>query len=158
LTSERKIKANRTNAGASTGPKTSRGRAASAKNALRHGLNLPVSSDPTLAAAVEALAREIAGPDANAEIRERACRVAEAQVDLRRVRYARNQFVSETLRNYELRPQTKANMPKDPQKFATTTTMWQKAKRLLTMDRYERRAMSRRNLAIRALEKARRKF
>ena len=37
------------------------------------------------------------GPSANAEIQELARQVAEAQIDLRRVRYARHQFLSDTL-------------------------------------------------------------
>jgi hypothetical protein len=51
-------------------------------------LSLPVSSDPVLSEEVEALAREIIGRDANAEMRELARRIAEAQIDLRRVRRA----------------------------------------------------------------------
>jgi len=94
LTSDRKIKANRANARASTGPRTSRGRTSAARNALRHGLTLPVCSDPALCEEVEVLAREIAGPDANATLQELARRVAEAQVDLCRVRYARHQLLS----------------------------------------------------------------
>ena len=46
---------------------------------------------------VETLAREIAGPGANAETQELARRVAEAQIDLRRVRYARHQLLSRAL-------------------------------------------------------------
>jgi hypothetical protein len=46
---------------------------------------------------VETLAREIAGPDANAEIHDRARQVAEAQIDLRRVRYARHKLLSDAL-------------------------------------------------------------
>jgi hypothetical protein len=97
LTSERKIRANRANARASTGPQTTRGRARTARNALRHALSLPVCSIPALSEEVETLAREIAGPDANGETQDLARRVAEAQIDLRRVRYARHQFLSDTL-------------------------------------------------------------
>ena len=109
MTSERKIRANRANARASTGPKTARGRARAAQNALRHALSVPVYSDPALSEEVEALAREIAGPGANAEIHEIARRVAEAQIDIRRVRYARHQFLSERLndRYYESRASTR---------------------------------------------------
>ena len=64
MTSDRKIKANRANARASTGPRTVDGRTRSARNALRHGLSLPVCSDPALCEEVEALARDIAGTDA----------------------------------------------------------------------------------------------
>jgi hypothetical protein len=58
-------------------------------------LSLPVCSDPAFSEEVEALAREIAGSDANAEIQELARRIAEAQIDLRRVRYARHHLLLE---------------------------------------------------------------
>src|SRR5215831_4994470 len=96
---ERKIRANRANAQASTGPKTARGRSHAARNALRHALSLPVYSDPVLSNEVEALAREIIGTDANPEMQELARRIAEAQIDLRRVRQARHQLLSQALTN-----------------------------------------------------------
>jgi hypothetical protein len=96
-TSDRKIRANRANARASTGPKTAQGRIRSARNALRHALSLPIYSDPALSEEVEALAREIAGLDANAEMQELARRVAEAQIDLRRVRIARHDLLTRAL-------------------------------------------------------------
>jgi hypothetical protein len=96
LTSDRKIKANRDNARASTGPKTQHGRARSTRNALRHGLSLPVVVDPALADEVAALARAIAGPDANADQQRLARQVAEAEVDLRRVLQARHHLLSNT--------------------------------------------------------------
>ena len=184
MTSERKIRANRANARASTGPKSAQGRARTARNALRHGLSLPVCSDPALSEEVQALAREIAGPDATAEIQELARQVAEAQIDLGRVRYARHQFLADKLRDpyFEPRAQTQANialliailreplgpempvaalerlmsigMPEGPHKFATILS--QETKTLLAIDRYERRAMVRRQLAIRALDEVRR--
>src|SRR6478609_4452400 len=176
--SDRKIKANRANARASTGPKTAQGRVRTARNALRHGLSLPVCSNPALSEEVEALAREIAGPSANAETKELARRVAEAQIDLRRVRYARYQLLSRALADpyYEPRENTRkkaallrflfqknapdlpvenlvaflTSTPQGPHKFATILS--QEAKQLLAMDRYERRALSRRKSAIRALD------
>ena len=51
-----------------------------------------VCSNPALSEEVETLARAIAGPRANAETQQLARRVAEAQIDLRRVRYARHNF------------------------------------------------------------------
>ncbi|MFZ1149733.1 MAG: hypothetical protein WAR76_08355, partial [Xanthobacteraceae bacterium] len=60
-------------------------------------MSLPVYSDPVLSEEVETLAREIVGMDANAEIRELARHIAEAQIDLRRVRYARHQLISQAL-------------------------------------------------------------
>jgi hypothetical protein len=131
LTSDRKIKANRSNARTSTGPKTKQGRALAARNALRHGLSLPVKSDPTLSEEVAALARDIAGPNASPERQVLARDVAEAHVDLRRVRYARDQLLVHALR-YESsasaregqtpRPPLaarRAGIPQEPQKFVT---------------------------------------
>jgi hypothetical protein len=97
MTSLRRISTNRANAQASTGPKTTRGKSRAAQNARRHGLSLSVISDPILSEKVEALAREIAGEGAAKEILELARRIAEAQIDLERVRYARHQFLSNQL-------------------------------------------------------------
>ena len=172
MTSERKITANRANARASTGPKTGRGRARAAQNALRHALSLPVYCDPALSEEVEALAREIAGPGANAEIQEIARRIAEAQIDVRRVRYARHQFLSGRLndRYYKSRASTRkkaqvicsllranalTSTPQGSDKFAII--LLQEAKQLHAIDRYERRALSRRKFAVRAFDAARRR-
>ena len=159
MTSERKIRANRANARASTGPKTAQGRARSARNALRHALSLSVYSDPLVSEEVETLAREIAGPDANAEIQDLARQIAEAQIDLRRVRYARHQFLTQTSAEppgapLEAAEKLVTSVPEGPHKFATILS--QEAKPLLRMDRYERRALSRRKFAIRAFGEARR--
>jgi hypothetical protein len=97
MSSARKINANRANARASRGPKTAQGRARSARNARRHGLSLPVLSDRALSDEVEALACEIAGTGATPEIHELARQIAEAQVDLRRVRSARHDLLSGAL-------------------------------------------------------------
>jgi hypothetical protein len=133
VTSARKIAANRANARASTGPKTAKSRARSARNALRHGLSLPLHSDPALSEEVEVLAREIAGRDAAAEIQELARRIAEAQVDLRRIRWARYHLLSS-------------------QELALISSA--QTRQLMAMERYERGALSRRKSAIRAFDEA----
>ena len=181
MTSDRKNKANRSNARASTGPQTAHGRARAARNAFRHALSLPVCSNPALSEEVETLAREIAGTDANAETQELARQVAEAQIDLRRVRYVRHQFLSDALSDqyYDSHANVRSKLktvckllrakapamsmaalekfvtstPQGPHKFAMILS--QEAKRLLAMDRYERRALSRRKSAIRAFDEAR---
>jgi hypothetical protein len=154
MTSASKIAANRRNASASTGPKTTQGRRRSARNALRHSLSLPIHSEPALSDEVEALTREIAGPGAKAEVQQLARRVAEAQLDLCRVRYTRHRWLTHAL----------SDQPAAPSKFLSSTSetcdelarvLVKSAELLSAMDRYERRARSRRKFAIRALDEAR---
>jgi hypothetical protein len=150
----------------------------SARNALRHGLSVPVYSDQALSDEVEALAREIAGVEASSELLELARRVAEAQVDLRRVRDARHQLLSQTLSDpyYDDRAKVREKMafighllrpnapdvplaavskylttvPEGPHKLALILA--QEVRQLAVMDRYERRMLSRRKFAIRAFD------
>jgi len=86
---ERLRAANRANAARSTGPRTRAGKAVVARNALRHGLSVPVLADASLAAEAAALVRQIAGEDASEPRREAALRIAEAQVDVLRIRRVR---------------------------------------------------------------------
>jgi len=97
MISSRKEQANRSNAKRSTGPRTAEGKARASRNALGHGLAIPVTANPALQAEVHQLARAIllsCGPGGNLEV---ATRVAEAQVDLNRVRCARSQLISRAL-------------------------------------------------------------
>ncbi len=104
MTSDRQLKANRTNARASTGPRSAQGKARASQNALRHALSVSIHAWPELSREVENLVREIAGDRADGRVLECARRVAEAQIDLLRVRQARQQLMSNRLNdpNYKI--------------------------------------------------------
>ena len=153
MTSERKAQANRANARKSTGPKTARGKARTARNARRLGLSLSVLADPMLSDQVAAITRAIAGNARDGNRFELARRIAEAQIDLQRVRQARHQFFADRLQGHPRSPK-KASGPNslslDQHEFATLLV--KDFKELTAIDRYERRAWSRRRFAIRALD------
>jgi hypothetical protein len=150
MISARKISANRTNAKASTGPRTARGKSTAAQNARRHGLSLSIFADSIHAAEAENLVREIAGVGASPGIIEIARRIAEAEIDLMRVRQARHELFK-TCPSPD--PSGKIE-PNRAQEFAVKFA--ELAKRLSLIDRYERRALSRRKFAIRELDALRR--
>jgi hypothetical protein len=95
MTTEQRIRADRENARLSTGPRTARGKAQSCSNAFRHGLSIPVlvGSGP-FAEEVEDLARRMMDGYSSPALLESARRVAEAEVDLRRIRQVRSELLS----------------------------------------------------------------
>jgi len=182
LTTGRQQRANRTNAKLSAGPKTAPGKARSAQNAVRHGLNVSVLSDPALAQLAEAMARKIAGPDADAEVMERARRIAEAQIDLNRVRDLRRRLITGLLTDSGYQPvqvlikqlrlmktidraERLRGAPFDIEDIEEMICLEplerdeklaaivdEEAFQLAAFDRYERRALSKRKFAIRSFD------
>jgi hypothetical protein len=141
-----------------------------------------VLSNRALSEEVETLAREIAGPGANAEMLNLARQIAEPQIDHLRARRARHQFLSRALADPEYDTQAnkrktravllrllrkdilmaadfwesvETSRPEGLDKFAII--ILEEAKYLEAIDCYERRALSRRKFAIRAFDAARRR-
>jgi hypothetical protein len=97
VSSLRKLYANWLNARFSTGPRTAAGKARAAQNARKHGLRVPALRDPAMAKNIGALARKLAGPNADAQRFAAACRLVAAQIDLLDIREARLPLLSRVL-------------------------------------------------------------
>src|SRR5262245_3005434 len=112
MVSERQIAANRRNARKSTGPRSGAGRKRASRNAYRHGLTLSIASTAAFAKQLDTLVREIAGDTEDAILLERARALAQAELDLARVRRAKVALIERARAFGELGP---------PQAFSTVT-------------------------------------
>ena len=133
MASEKQIAANRANAKRSTGPKTAAGKLRSSRNAFRHGLSGPLPPDPTTSAKIDSLTSLLAGEQTSEDYLESATDFARAQVELLRIRSIR----SEQSAKMDLNDCTPGNL--------------RELKRLASLDRYERYALTRRRRSSRGL-------
>ncbi len=133
MATDRQIAANRANCRRSTGPKTAAGQSKSSRNAFRHGLSLPLSADPQTQANIQAVAGAVAGDRATPDQLTVAMELAEAQLELVRIRAARAEAASSVnVSDEALNPRS--------------------VRRLCAFDRYERRARTKRKYAARELD------
>jgi hypothetical protein len=89
VASERQIAANRSNARRSTGARSKAGKTRASRNAYRHGLCSGIRSSAAFAKELQQLARRIAG-DAKDQLNlQHALTIAEADLELARVRRAK---------------------------------------------------------------------
>ena len=131
MTSPKQIAANRRNASRSTGPVTAQGKARASRNALRHGLSVPVYRAAAVAADSGEFALQLVGHAASQTEIDLARAAAEAQLELVRIRREK-QLLLEVLMWSVSSPDIEA---------------------IRRLDRYERRAKSRRKRALSELSK-----
>ena len=93
MATEKQLRANRENAKKSTGPKTAGGRARSSRNALSHGLSLPLKLDAEAAAKAGLIRQMLASEPTELSRGLAAVEVAEAQLDVLRIRAVRRQMM-----------------------------------------------------------------
>jgi hypothetical protein len=155
----RKHETNRRNARASTGPKSRAGKARASANARRHGLNIPIWLDAELAADAETLARHLAAesvrPTRNTLAHAR--RIAEAQIDLNRVRAKRREILAAGWSAAGYWGVERYRLPTGRQldimhglggARKVGLVMRDQTRRLQRLERYERRLLSKRKRAI----------
>ena len=141
MASPRKIAANRRNAEYSTGPRTPNGKGRSKHNALRHGLAMTPPATSTIDRDVERLASKIAGANPDPCRWHFAMIAAEAELELRQVRAVRLSWLASKT------PPGSSPGDQDQEKNGLATSL----PNLLRLERYERRALSRRDRALRLL-------
>jgi hypothetical protein len=135
MTSDRKAASNRSNAQKSTGPRSELGRRHSRRNALRHGLAIAIGTDPSFSEDIEALATTLEGRSVGETVGEFARQAAEAEIDLLRIRKLRASRLNTVYGNPEAKLQDYSELNES----------------LAKLERYERRAFSRRKGALRAM-------
>ncbi len=139
----------------STGPKTFSGKRRSARNARKLGLSIPVAADSTLAVEVSSLAAQLARNNPDRDVSELATKIAEARAMrslLARLSSQRpsapRQVVIENARNSTI-CLAQDHIAAQSDRVAALS---QAADQLAVIARYERRALSRRKLAIRQFD------
>lgn len=126
--------------------------------------------DPVLSREVELLAQEIAGDGANHHVLKQARAVAEAQIDLVRIRRARQDLLVGKMMGVDLQggagtvtgergegtlpPAPELPLLSDQNSLNAVLVLSEVVDQLIKIDRYERRTLSRRKFAVRRFDAA----
>jgi hypothetical protein len=180
VASERQIAANRRNALRSTGPRSASGKNRASRNALRHGLAAARPLDGKLARAIDRLARKLLAGVGDVVALAHAQSAAEASLDVARARHIKVALIERVAamndllatptvdpveRAWQLKavdsawaarePASKRDDPPAPVPKSQLDRYGEALRRalpdLIKLDRYERRAVSRRAQAIRKI-------
>ena len=142
MTSEKKIAANRLNGKKSRGPNTVSGKLQSSRNAWRHGLAAAMNAEPTVSTDVKRMANAICGNEcADPDLYDLAVTIARWQIVLLKVRATRSAAIEP---QNTIEPKIEGVEQLTPARPSNEEPA--------RLDRYERRALSRRNRAIRMFE------
>ncbi|QDM22989.1 hypothetical protein FIU28_18870 [Tardiphaga sp. vice154] len=133
MATDRQLKANRLNSKASTGPKSLRGKSASKRNAVKHGLSINIATHPNIDERVNALAKLLL-PNGSSKYKSHAIEAAIAQLEILRIREYRAMLSKDLSQGEGDSSAVKIELPSNE-----------------ILDRYERRAFSRRARALRQL-------
>ena len=183
MATERQIAANRRNAGKSTGPRSRGGKQRARGNAYQHGLTTGLIPSAAFARKIESLARKIAGNTKDEIILGHARSAACAEFDLARVRRVRVALIERAYTIGTLGTSRLFNSAREAERFLgaivrgksptvpnsvdpSATIPADKFERtaqairhvlpeLVKLDRYESRAVARRDYAIRQIVKRR---
>jgi hypothetical protein len=178
MSSARKIAANRRNAQKSSGPRSAGGKRRSSGNAFRHGLSAKASTSSVRHRdQISRLAHQIAGEAADALTFEKAWSAADAHLQFQHIRRIRIAFIEnvklfgvlpaadQKRQNQEAWKSLKDDLeqgrgligidpeatlpPADPER--TAEALRRALPELVKLDRFEKRALTRRNQALRTL-------
>jgi hypothetical protein len=139
MSSDRQIEANRSNAKGSTGPRSKSGRAVSSRNALRLGLAVDIAADPLIHDDIAKLSNALSPSSPSQEVSEYSRQAAEAQLDLMRIRKTRAWL-------FDMLYFAASDNPSQSERLQKLSDG------LAKLERYERRALSRRKRALRSLQ------
>jgi hypothetical protein len=138
MTTERQRTANRGNACQSTGPRSSAGKRSASQNSYKHGLAGATFLGPETE--IDDLARKIVGLSADYATLDSARAAAEAELFLVRVRRAKAALINRFLPGARKRSENR-----------TAEAVRKALPDLIALERYERRALARRDRALRSL-------
>jgi len=157
MSSQKQIEANRRNAQKSKGPRTAAGKARASRNSRKHALSTISRNHPLYAPRIEAIARTICSEATNAELWEQALIIGECTTLLACAQAERIALIEQSLGSTSAhmsdadaagRAELGASQCKPAPLRDELEAMGLAARDLNRLERYERRALSRRKRAI----------